>query len=41
MFLTISEIPKIANLAIKEKNKIAQNIPKNNKIVVITFEVLK
>ena len=37
MFLIVSEIPEIANLAIKEKNKIAQKTPKNNKIVSITF----
>lgn len=41
MFLTVSDIPKIANLAIKEKNNIDKKTPKVNKIVVITFEVLK
>ena len=39
MFLTVSDIPKNANLAIKEKNNIDRKIPKKNKIVSITFEV--
>lgn len=37
MFLTVSEIPIIANFATKEKNKIDKKIPKNNKIVAITL----
>ena len=41
MFLTVSDIPKNANLAIKEKNNIDRKIPKKNKIVSITFLVLK
>lgn len=41
MFLTVSEIPIIANFAIKEKKRIDKKIPKKNKICAITFEVFK